>query len=132
MISTQITRLVFFLVVRAGTEQEETEGSDLKKEAICRILIFWFIMKIQGLFPYLFNLHSILHLLFCIYFCSLLVYIYVYVGLSMGNPYKIYVCQNAWSELHGPNTCMLKVSFGWLKPTCDTRIIQFYYTLEQL
>ena len=33
-----------FMVVRAGTEQEETESSD--NEAVCRILIFWFIMKI--------------------------------------------------------------------------------------
>ena len=23
-------------------------------------------------------------------------------------------------------------SSGWLKPTCDTHIIHFYYTLEQL
>ena len=29
-------------------------------------------------------------------------------------------------------TRMLKVSFGQLKPTCDTRFIHFYYTLEQL
>ena len=62
-------------------------------------------------------------------------------------------CQNAWAELRSPNTCMLKASFGslkqsadynfcfeflilpssgQLKPTCDTRIIHFYYTLEQL
>ena len=61
--------------------------------------------------------------------------------------------QNAWAELRVPNTRMLKVSFGSLKqsadynfrleflillsedrlkPTCDTRIIHFYYTLEQL
>ena len=58
--------------------------------------------------------------------------IYMYVGLSMGNPYKNYVCQNAWPELRGPNTRMLKVSFGWLKPTYDTRIIHFYCILEQL
>ena len=32
MISTQITRLVFFMVVRAGTEQDEIEGSDKKKK----------------------------------------------------------------------------------------------------
>ena len=39
-----------FMVVRAGIDQEETESSDLKKkkkkEAVCRILRFWFIMKI--------------------------------------------------------------------------------------
>ena len=29
-----------------------------------------------------------------------------------------------------PNTRMLNVSFGRLKPTCDTRIIHFYYMLE--
>ena len=40
--------------------------------------------------------------------------------------YKKYACQNVWVELRGPNTRMLKVSFGQLKPTCDTRIIHFY------
>ena len=39
---------------------------------------------------------------------------------------------NAWVELHGPNTRILRVSFGWLKPTCDTQIIHFDYALEQL
>ena len=34
--------------------------------------------------------------------------------------------------LRGLNTRMLNVSFGQLKRTCDTRIIHFYYTLEQL
>ena len=38
--------LFSFMVVRAGINQEETESSDLKKEAVCRILRFWFIMKI--------------------------------------------------------------------------------------
>ena len=51
----------------------------------------------------------------------------VYVDL-----YKKYVCQNAWAELRGPNMRMLKVSLGHLKPTCDTRIIHFYCTFEQL
>ena len=46
--------------------------------------------------------------------------------------YKKYVCQNAWAELRGPNMLMLDVSFGWLKPTCHTRIIHFDYMLEQL
>ena len=55
-----------------------------------------------------------------------------YVGLSKGKPYKIYVCQNVWEKLCGPNTRMLKVRFGRLKQTCDTHIIYFYYTLEQL
>ena len=50
----------------------------------------------------------------------------------MGKSYKKDVWQNVWAELHGPNTRMLKVSFGRLKPTYDTRIIHFYYTLEQL
>ena len=59
------------------------------------------------------------------------IYIYIYVGLSQGNPYKKYVSKmRGW--IRGPNTRMLKVSFGRLKPTCDTRIIHFYYTLEQL
>ena len=52
------------MVVRAGIDQEETESSDLKKkEAVYRILRFWFIMKFNDhfLFPYFFNLHSILH-----------------------------------------------------------------------
>ena len=49
--------------------------------------------------------------------------VYQYVGLSTGNPYKKYVCQNAWVELHGHNMRMLKVSFGQLKPTCDTRTL---------
>ena len=48
------------MVVRAGIDQEETESSDLKKkEAVCRILRFWLIMKI--FVSVLFNLHSILH-----------------------------------------------------------------------
>ena len=35
------------MVVRADIDQEETERSDLKKKgAVCRILGFWFIMKI--------------------------------------------------------------------------------------
>ena len=47
--------------------------------------------------------------------------IYIYVcrsvslRLSMENPYKKMVCQNAWAELRGPNTRMLKVSFVSLK-----------------
>ena len=49
-----------------------------------------------------------------------LLVIYMYVGLSTGTPYKKYLCQNAWAELRDPNTRMLKVSFGWLKPTYDT------------
>ena len=60
------------------------------------------------------------------------IYMYMYVGLSMGKKLKKEVCQNTWEELRGPNTRMLKVCFGRLKPTCDTRIIHFYYTLEQL
>ena len=47
-------------------------------------------------------------------------YVCRYVGLSMGNPYKRkYVCQNAWAELRGPNTRMLKVSLGSLKQGAD-------------
>ena len=45
-------------------------------------------------------------------------YIYICMSvclrLSMGNHLKI-VCQNAWTELCGPNAHMLKVSFGSLK-----------------
>ena len=40
--------------------------------------------------------------------------------------------QNAEAELRGPNTRMLKVSLGRLKQTCDTRVIHYNYTLEQL
>ena len=65
------------MVVRVGIHQEETESSDLKKEkeAVCRILRFWFIMKFSNhfLFPYYFNLHSILHPQFLHLF---IVYIY--------------------------------------------------------
>ena len=39
----------------------------------------------------------------------------VSLRLSMENPYKKMVCQNAWAELRGPNTRMLKVSFVSLK-----------------
>ena len=58
------------------------------------------------------------------------IYMCMSVGLSKGNPYKKLVCQNAWAELRGPNTRMLKVSFGRLN--CDIRVIHFYYMLEQL
>ena len=34
--------------------------------------------------------------------------------------YKKYICQNVWAEIRGPNTRMLKVCFGRLKPICDT------------
>ena len=52
--------------------------------------------------------------------------------MCVGMSTKKCVCQNVWAELCGPNMCMLKVSFGQLKPTWDTRrIIHFYYTLEQ-
>ena len=46
----------------------------------------------------------------------------MYVGLSTGDPYRKYVCQNAWAELRATNMHMLKVR---LKPTCDTHIIHF-------
>ena len=42
------------------------------------------------------------------------------------------VSKNAWVELHGPNTRMLKVRFGRLKLTYGTRVIHFNYTLELL
>ena len=60
-----------------------------------------------------------------------LVYIYMYVGKSVClQETNLKKCmQNAWAV---PNTGMLKVGFGQLKPTCDTRIIHFDYTLEQL
>ena len=35
-------------------------------------------------------------------------------------------------ELRGLNTRMIKVRFGRLKPTYDTRVIHFDYTLEVL
>ena len=34
------------MVVRAGIDQEVTEALIKKKEAVCRILRFWLIMKI--------------------------------------------------------------------------------------
>ena len=40
----------------------------------------------------------------------------VCLRLSMGIPFKKFVCQNVWEELHGPSTCMLKVRFGSLNP----------------
>ena len=49
-------------------------------------------------------------------------YICMYVGLSMfvyGKLIQKYVCQNAWEELRGPNTRMLKISFGSLKQSGD-------------
>ena len=52
--------------------------------------------------------------------------IYIYIGVCLS-----YVKLTA-AELLGPNTRMLKSSFGRLKMTCDTRVIQFDYTLEQL
>ena len=67
------------------------------------------------------------------------IYIYIYMDTTVDHftPLVLrvrgkYVCQNAWAELRGPNTRTLKVSFGRLKPTCDTRIFPFDYTLEQL
>ena len=57
-------------------------------------------------------------------FRMLYIYIYMYVcqyvGLSMGNPYKKDVCQNAWGELRDPDTRMLKVSLGWVKQCLAT------------
>ena len=70
-----------------------------------------------------------------------------------GKNIQKYVCQNALAVLRGPNTRILKVSFGslrqsadynfgleslillssgWLNPTCDTRIIHFYYARAAL
>ena len=61
------------------------------------------------------------------------IYICQYVcRFVYGKPIQKIACQNAWEELRGPNMRMLKVSFGWLKPTCDTHIIHVYYMLEQL
>ena len=74
---------------------------------------------------------------------------YMYVSLydCLWKTHTKYVYQNAWVELRGPNTCMLKVrlgslkqssnynfrleflilpSSGRLKTTCDTHIIHFY------
>ena len=36
-----------------------------------------------------------------IYICVCVYYRLVYLRLSMGNPYKKMVCQNAWAELRG-------------------------------
>ena len=40
--------------------------------------------------------------------------------------------QNCVGGITCPNTRMLKVRFGRLKPTYDTRVIHFDYTLELL
>ena len=82
------------------------------------------------------------------------IYMYMYVYDCLWETHK----KNMYAKMRGqnyvgPNTRMLKVSFrslkqsadynfcleflivplsGRLKPTCDTRIIHFYYTLEQL
>ena len=57
----------------------------------------------------------------------------IYVGMYVGShTYAKMRWQNYVEELGGQNTHMLKVSFGRLKPTCDTRTIHFDYTLEQL
>ena len=48
------------------------------------------------------------------------------------NIYMSVVSNNALAELSGPNTRMLKVRFGQLKPTYDTSVIRFDYTLELL
>ena len=53
----------------------------------------------------------------------------IYVGMSTK---KILMPKMCGVELRGPNTRMLKVRFGRLKTTCDTRSIHFDYKLEQL
>ena len=51
--------------------------------------------------------------------------LYIYIGL--------YVCRGpkCVGGIEWP-TRMLKVILGWLKLTCDTRVIHFDYELEQL
>ena len=51
--------------------------------------------------------------------------LFIYVGR--------YVCRGpkCVGRIKWP-TCMLKVILGWLKLTCDTRVIHFDYVLEQL
>ena len=58
-------------------------------------------------------IYMYIYVYICIY-----IYICMSVGLSTivyGKPYKKMVCQNAWAELHGPNTRMLIVTFVILK-----------------
>ena len=50
--------------------------------------------------------------------------IYRYVGLSMENHTKSTYVKNAWEKLHGPNTRMLKVCFGRLKPNLKQTELQ--------
>ena len=54
----------------------------------------------------------------------------------VGTIFLIYICvclgPKCARRITWPNTRMLKVSLGWLKPTSDTLIIHFDYTLEQL
>ena len=43
----------------------------------------------------------------------------------MGNPYKnLRMQKNAWAELRGPNTSMLKVCVGQLKPNLKQTELQ--------
>ena len=47
--------------------------------------------------------------------CSIEISCYIYMSVctvGMSVSLQKYVCQNAWVELRGPNTRMLKVSFG--------------------
>ena len=55
------------------------------------------------------------------------------LGCSIEISHDIYICV---CVCHGPkyarritwpNMCMLKVSLGWLKQTCDTRVIHYNY-----
>ena len=39
-------------------------------------------------------------------------YVCRYVGLSTENPYKKYICLNAWAELRGPNMAFSKSVLG--------------------
>ena len=87
------------------------------------------------------KMHTFCILVFCTYFayannwaseasptlgCSIEISrdIYMSVGMSV-------VGQNALGGIKWP-TRMLKVILGRLKLTCDTRVIHFDYTLEQL
>ena len=47
------------------------------------------------------------------------------VGRSVGRAQKM----RRRNYVRGPNACMPKVRFGRLKPTYDTRVIHFDYTL---
>ena len=51
----------------------------------------------------------------------------MYIGMSVclwETIQKVRMSKNEWEKLHGPNTCMLKVCFGRLKPNLKQTELQ--------